>query len=173
MRADSVNSKSGARGFTLVEMVIVIMITSILAVISAPRITDSINDIRLNKAAQKLAMDIRYMRELAMSRHDVYGIEFDDEDNSYRLYQWDGANKNTITDPHKGGEMIVDFDTMAAFNGVSLGESSTTDVTIDAFGVPYDANGLELASAATVTLHSGFLTATVQITNSTGYVDVV
>jgi Tfp pilus assembly protein FimT len=173
MKVNFVTSKSGARGFTLVEMVLLIMITSILAVVFAPQITDSINDIRLNKAAQKLAMDIRYMRDLAMSRHDVYGIEFDDADNSYRLYQWDGANKNTITDPHKGGDMIVDFDTIEAFNGVTLGASSTTDVTVDAFGVPYDANGLELASAATVTLHSGSLTATVQITNATGYVDVV
>lgn len=170
MRTDRFKS---ARGFTLIEMVILVMITGILGVVFAPQITNSMNDIRLSKAAQKLAMDIRYMRELALSRHDVYGIEFNDEDNSYRLYHWDGANKNTIADPHMGGEMVVDFDTIAAFNGVTLGESSTTDVTVDAFGVPYDANGLALASAASVILHSGSLSTTVQITNSTGYVDIV
>ncbi len=167
------NGRGLTKGFTLIETVIILSIIGILAMIAAPNIANSLHELYLNNAVQKINADIRYIRELAISRHDVYGIEFDDEDNSYRLYQWDGVNKNTITDPHKGGDMIVDFDTIAAFNGVALGESSTTDVTIDAFGVPFDENNLALGSPATVILHNGSLTKTVQIRNETGYVDTL
>jgi prepilin-type N-terminal cleavage/methylation domain-containing protein len=167
------NSRRVTKGFTLIETVITLSIIGILAMVVAPNITNSLHELYLNNAVQKLKADIRYARELALSRHGRYGIEIDQANNRYQIYELVGASKIAVTDTHTGASMTIDFDQLAAFNGVTIADSSTTDVTINAFGVPFDENNLALGSPATITLQNGGLTKMVQIRNETGYVDTL
>jgi len=64
------------KGFTLIEMVIVVVVLSTVALIVYPRIAGAVDSLRISAAAQRLGNDIRYVRDLALSDHGTYGITF-------------------------------------------------------------------------------------------------
>ncbi|MBU1006529.1 MAG: prepilin-type N-terminal cleavage/methylation domain-containing protein, partial [Candidatus Omnitrophica bacterium] len=74
------------RGFTLIELVIVITIVSILA-ISVLASGRAKGPIRLEAACQKLALDLRYTQEMAMAEQVRFGISFDPGSESYFGYR--------------------------------------------------------------------------------------
>jgi len=163
-------------GFTLVETVILMLIISILAVISFPALNQAMQHLRLRSASERLISDLRYARELALSRHGTYGIEFNTTNNTYEVFSWDGIAKTTVSDPTTGNPLLVDFDTLPGTNGVSItsantcqGVCSSEQIRIDSFGKPSDSAGTALQSAATIMLQNGIFSATVQVTPQTGY----
>lgn len=165
--------RSDQRGFTLVETVIVVALVGIFAAVSMPSFLGSLQELRLNGAARKLAYDMRYMREFALSHHDVYGIEFDVSNNSYQLFEVIGGVKTVITNPNTGGNMVIDYDVLPQFSGVSISSAGATEIRIDAFGNPLDSVGAQLTSTVTITLANGSSTKGVRITNQTGFVELV
>ena len=166
------------RGTTLIETAIMIAVLGILSMMAMPTIATSIQTLRLNNAAQKLAMDIRYVRSLALSHHGTYGVDFDlNNDNTvdgdgYSLFSLSGGTQTTITDPHRNGSMVIDYDTMSEYSGVTIASAGSVQLRIDSFGKPYNAAGTALSSAMTVTLHCGSLSRNVLITQETGFVEL-
>lgn len=161
------------KGFTVIEFAIVITVVGILAVMVLPDMVSGLHTLRLNNAAQKLASDIRLLREIALSRHGTYGIDFNSVMNQYRLFEWDEANntKILITDPHRGGTMIVDYDDRYEFTGVTI--ASGSEIRFDALGNPLDFSGNALDTPVQVSLENGDLTQDIQITNETGFVELI
>jgi len=174
---------SQEKGFTLIEIIILLLIVSILSAISIPKMINMSETMHLNAAARKLAYDIRYVRENALSLHDVFGVEFDTGANSYQVFQWDGAQKNILTDPHTRSEMVIDLDDRPEYEGVSLYTVGYTDSNsgqlvpitefrVDAFGNPEDDLGNDLEDPVVITLQSGSASQQVQMTHQTGFVEV-
>ena len=165
---------SDQRGMTFQELIVIMIIIAIISLIVAPQIVGAIQSVRLNAAASKLASDIRYTRELALSRHDVFGIEFDQAGNSYIVFSWDGATKTTMTSPYLGGtNLVVDYDTSTEFAGVSINAVTSTEIRIDAFGIPYDATNTALVAPATVVLQNGAGTRTVRVQPETALTEII
>ena len=169
-----------SKGFTLVEMVIVVVVLSTVVLIVYPRIAGAVDSLRISAAAQRLGNDIRYVRDLALSDHGTYGITFDSGNNSYTVFQLIGAAKTTITDPYTGKPMVVDFDTIPEYTGVTLGsvsmcQSSCTsqELRINAFGNPLDANNTAYTAQSSVALQLGSNTKTIQVTPETSFTKVV
>jgi Tfp pilus assembly protein FimT len=171
------------RGFTFIDALLIMIVVLILALILTPKITDALARVRVNAAAQKLVADIRYVRELALSHHAVYGIEFRVDQNSYELFSLSGNTKTLITDPYRSGSMVVDFDNLPEFGGVTLGsitnictdanQCTTSEIRVDAFGNPKDRLNAAFTNNVTVTLQKGSFSRTVRVTPQTAFTELV
>ncbi len=66
-------AKSVNRGFTLVELVVVLLLIAILAFVALPR--SSQNTLELSGQAEQVATDIRYAQTLSMTRGAALGSQ--------------------------------------------------------------------------------------------------
>lgn len=81
-------------GFTLVELLIVISITAIVAAISIPFDRSIIQNMNLSAATRDLASDLRYAQQLAVTTQINYNVIIDIASNSYQIK--DAATATTI-----------------------------------------------------------------------------
>jgi len=65
------------KGFTLLELLIVLVIISIMAAFVGPRIAGSMSNLTLKTAAKKVASSLRYARSQATSESRPYFVLFD------------------------------------------------------------------------------------------------
>jgi MSHA pilin protein MshC len=178
------------RGFTLIELVMVIVIIGIIAVFAAPRL-GNIATMKANPFTDKLRADIRYAQSVAMSQNDRVRVCF----NGTIIGTGVG---NTVTAPNPGYAIAYDksaANTCSAFTNVldpdgsgnmavTLGTGDFASITVptaptclefDALGRPYDCSAYlascpPTASAANITVAispSGSIT----ITQQTGAVN--
>ncbi|MFZ5802666.1 MAG: pilus assembly FimT family protein, partial [Candidatus Omnitrophota bacterium] len=161
------------RGFTLLELAIIMVILGILALVVMPQIVGAIQSLRLNNAANKFAADVRYIRDIALQWHDTYGVEINASTETYSFFRWTGSSKQNVLDPYKNQPMTYQISTAMESSGVEIASSTLTEVRFDAFGTPRDLNGTALSGPATVVLQIGALSRTVRITHQTGFVEIV
>lgn len=81
------------KGFTLVEVIIVLVILGIIGVFAIPRLYDQYTDVKVMAVAKQIMADIRYAQTIAMKGHDSSWVEFDDTQNLYGVYS--GATEAT------------------------------------------------------------------------------
>ena len=73
------------KGFTLIELIIVMGIMGILATIAAPSFQNYIRNQNLKTAARGITSDFFATREKALSENVMYRIHFDQAGNSYTI----------------------------------------------------------------------------------------
>ncbi len=144
-----------APGFTLIEIIAVLVIISIIAVVAGSRVggvTDAATD---NSVASKFRSHLRYAQIRALNTQGVWGIRC--AGSAYHLYRWDGSAEIITILPGEENNTV-------SFPG---GTSITALVAFDDWGRPHtsqDATG----NTAGVTLVMGG--ETVIVTRETGYV---
>ena len=152
------------KGFTLIELVIILVLLGIVAVFVAPRLG---NVPSMNAAAlsDKLRADIRYAQNLAMTRNQRGRVTFRNAPNGYDVT----LGGNPVIDPAGSGNLSVTLNT-GNYVGISIAIPtgfSGNYVEFDSMGVPYDSGGA-LAAAKSVTVANG---QTVTVTPQTGAVN--
>jgi type II secretion system protein H len=87
IRAAAVRTGGGGRpaGFTVIELLLVMLIIGTMAGLSAPRLRSGYERLRLNEAASSIGRTIRMAREAAITEGTVYRIQFDGDRRSYRV----------------------------------------------------------------------------------------
>jgi type II secretion system protein H len=70
------------RGFTLIELVVVIVVLGVMIALIAPRLGD-IGDADLKRSARHLTGTIRFLRDEAQAKKKVYRLVFDIEGGHY------------------------------------------------------------------------------------------
>lgn len=106
-----------SQGFTLVEIIMVIVLIGILAVSVVPKLWDT-SSLSLEGAAAMVAADIRYAQELAMGSYAAKKVEFTQNSNTYTLKNSNESVIKTVELP--SGVTVSSSDVTFEFN--SLGE---------------------------------------------------
>jgi prepilin-type N-terminal cleavage/methylation domain-containing protein len=155
-------SKSKQNGFTLIEIIIVIVIISIAALIAIPML-GSAGDIQVRAAADMIAADLEYAKSMAVSRQKSYWVIFDTAAESYRLEDDTGI----ITHPVNAGKLYsVNFKNDSRVNQVNIYSVSFagSQVVFDYLGSP--------DNGGQIVLTGGGKTVTVSVEAVTGYISV-
>ena len=150
--------KTKSKGFTLIEIIIVLVIIGIISVFAAPRIYDNYVSNRITAAAKQILADIRFAQSLAMMGHDSTWVVFDDDENLYKLYS--GATKaaRTLVEKSSGdGSYIRQLDQgeykNVTITGLSIGNDKS--IAFDWSGNTNNSGSIILNNTVTVTVAMG------------------
>lgn len=129
-----------SEGFTLVELVVVILVLTILAIAIYPRFSES--PLTLDAQAQRLAGDIRYAQSLSMTRGQRYCVFIDTTAARYEL-RTTGCT-SAVSHPATGDTSIsldrvsltaanlsIEFDTKGRPTTISSNATSVITLTMD------------------------------------------
>jgi prepilin-type N-terminal cleavage/methylation domain-containing protein len=157
------------QGFTLVELVVVLVLATILAITVIPR--DPGRTLNLPAQAEQLAADLRYVQALSMTQGNGasgqrYCLFL--TSTSYQIRHSDCSASNAVLHPASGSTDAV------TLNNVTLSWTNLTNsyVSFTGKGEPYVSAATALAANAVITLSADGVTKTVTISPETGYVAV-
>ncbi len=84
----------GNKGFTIIELSMVLVITAVMAAVAIPILTDSMHSVQLESEARKIASAMSYAKLGAVSGMTNYELSFDIDQN-----QWSLSRLNKSLDP--------------------------------------------------------------------------
>lgn len=82
-------------GFTIFEVLVVMIIVGILIAVAVPTYTTTIRNMKMNTALTQIVSDLRQMQARSMAKGQQHGIKFTNESNTYETIT-DGYTANTI-----------------------------------------------------------------------------
>lgn len=131
------------RGFTMLELVLVVVIIGMVAAVAAPRLAASQTGARLNAAEKRLASEFAAAAEMATTKGVTHTIQFDIAASELRVFEGPLANKSALVRTVPLG---------AEPYGVSL---VSTNITGGASTIRVDGFGMYSATAKVQIAHRG------------------
>ena len=158
------DSPGSRNGFTVIEVLIVAVILTIVALTAVPMLS-SAGTMQLRAAANMAAADLEYAKSMAISRGQNYSVVFDQTAESYRIQDQNG---NVIPHPvKKGFDYIVDFRNEGRLSKVDIAGANfggTASVAFDSLGSP--------DNGGAVTLQANGSVVTVNVEPITGFISI-
>lgn len=134
-RQACVRSRTGpAAGFTLVELLIVLVVLAIVCLLAAPQFASIVNDRKLDGAAAELVVGLQYAGHLAVAYRRPFGVTFDTGRNQFAVfdarYRTNTAtfhdadppvdSLGVLVSPFDRRPYVVDLGAASSFQGVAL-----------------------------------------------------
>ena len=153
-------------GFTLVELIVMLLVIAVIAVIAAPKMSS--DPVLVATQAEQLAGDIRYAQTLAMTQAQRYRINLTATGYTFTLAD---AGGTPVIHPLTGSTAPISWNSGIS---VTLPPTSLPSnlVAFDGRGVPYTDNlaTTALAATATIVLSRGTASQQISISPETGKV---
>ncbi len=154
IKPDLLRKSLNCNGFTLIEVIVVVVLVGIMATIAAPRLLDYLPNMRLKSASRDLYSSMHEARSTAVKNNSPAAIVFSNsgdanpQNHSYGLYDDPGADGNwgTIADNN-----LVTLTNLSSYGGDAqyghLGIATNHSVTSGQFPVDHVSyNGLPAAN---------------------------
>ena len=127
------------RGFSLLDLLIVLMILGIMGVILAPQLYSMMTEARLNEAAREMVSGLQYAQSLAVIHQRPFGLKADVDGNWFRVFDYqhrDDSNPHhdetpavdaygVVINPLDKNWYLVDLDTTHTYEGVNINAAPT------------------------------------------------
>ncbi|MCK4648142.1 prepilin-type N-terminal cleavage/methylation domain-containing protein [bacterium] len=165
------------KGFTLIELVIVIALVGVLAAIFSPKLLHLIDSHRADAAAEQIVSHLRLAQEYTISQHITHGVNFDKDNEAYSVYsKTAGSTYTPVKNPLRPGQdLIEDFtDEKSKLYGVTIESanfptSSRYSVEFDFLGIP---GGIGSSYSGYVSIKKGTETRNIGVEAETGSVSI-
>jgi len=118
--------KKTARGFTLIELIVVIALIAILTAIAVPSYQTFMVRSRLKGAARQVMSDLMNARMMAVSQNQKVKVHVENGGHTYEI--WSDANHDGAVDDNEG--VNISKDVQQDYYDVTLSTTSTTNDTI-------------------------------------------
>jgi len=157
------------KGFTLIEFVMLLLITAILGMVIINDISSTLSATNLEVAKWKLKTDILYAQNLAVTQQLNHGVIFNPLLSTYSVYSQNTTN--IVSDPLTNQPFTVDYVNDTSFKGVTFSSPTFGNrLEFNDLGTP--SNGTEpLASDGTITLNRGASASLITVTKNTGKIN--
>ncbi|MCH8871171.1 type II secretion system protein [candidate division KSB1 bacterium] len=155
-------------GFTLIELTVVIVIVGILSYAVVANWSDSHENLQINAIILKMASDVRYARDLALTEGRGSRVYIDLSNNQYYL-KWD--DESYMQNPMGGGDFVVQLGTPGEFGSVQITGTAFSGGRLDfgTSGSPKNAGSSFSGELILVTINNE---KKVVITANTGFVRI-
>jgi len=142
------NIQKHSKGFTYIELIIIIIILGILGVAAFTRILHNLDPIKVRAAIEQITSDIEQTKGLSMARHDTITLAFNLVTDSYSIYEGPTGSQTLLTDYPGSDNGVISFD-RAEYSGVDISSANfggSTNLAFDQWG--------NTITGGTVTLNS-------------------
>jgi prepilin-type N-terminal cleavage/methylation domain-containing protein len=122
------NLKKATPGFSLTELIIVIVLIGIFGAMAMTRTRSGLTTIQVQIAIDQITTDIDYSKSMAFARHDTITLVFSTTLEQYTIYNGPDGSRSAVTDFPNSANGVISFDqsdfievniTSANFNGSS------------------------------------------------------
>ena len=154
-------------GYTLVEILIVVIVIATLAAAALPTLSSTLQSMKATALAREIATDMRYAQTLAVKTGIRHCVFFWEPDQVYAVHWDDDGTWELCTHPVTKKPWKMELDEHSRYAGVALKESqfgSSDSLYYDRFGAP-DAGGY-------VTFTLGATTRTIRVAPLSGKITV-
>ena len=103
-------AKRTSSGFSLMELVIVIVLIAIFATIAATRTRDGLSTIREQIAIDQVTSDIDLIRSMAFGMHDTLTIVFSEDQESYTIFNGPDNLRSLVQDYPNSENGVISLD---------------------------------------------------------------
>ena len=148
-----------SKGFSLIELIVIMTLLGILAALASTRIKDISVNVRVSAATNQITSDIELIKETALANHENMSITYNLEQNNYTIRK----NGSIMTD-YPGSDSGVINLSEGMFSGVDI-----TQVNINGSNViNFDKWG-NVLNNGTITLNQNHI---ISVNKLTGFTEI-
>lgn len=160
------------RGFTIIELVLVIIVAAVIAAVAVPQFARYWAGIKTSNAAMKIASDIRYAQNRATTTQQRNQVNFAGDGKSYTINSCATYTSACACTSGWTPVKTISF-TSGEFLYVTV-SSTVNPLEFDSLGRPYSTGVCYPAASAGATITASYSdsTKTIMVTTQTGMVQV-
>jgi len=136
------------RGFTLIELIIVIVLLGLLALVASTRVQDTSLNVRISAAINQITSDLEQVKTLALAHHKNMSLTFNVSTEAYSIHK----NGTLMTDYPGSNSGIIDL-SQGTFTGVNITSTNINGsnvINIDKWGNVLNNGTITLNDAHTI-----------------------